>query len=400
MSKEKDRTSPPPYEPQSTASSPKVLRPALAPGKKHRSLSMNSNGSNHLAQQRSMSIILLELPRNSIISIDDTFLRPTRNNSTASLSSLGTAAVTSPSDQMPHNFTRHKAKSSKNSCAVMSDEDSELELHLTHGKVRWHRRSSDKVQKPPVLSNLKKDYKFKFDRHRPRVSSPSSALTPPDTAFLHPPPQAQPKFLDDPSPSPLSLTHEANSYLHSPHRIHNTDSDFGSLHPHELMYLHIPPAKSIQSSPTQSSEDELSYPHKLPSKKLRNSSISQSIFLKKRMLLLKDIQLELLESNNNPGMASTNVLNAADTKFPESLKPQSQELLDDGNVADHSSLPSPPVGVEPNIRRNRLITELNRKWNKAVLDFPDRTSRDSSTVSARKRERSELVSSTDSFAIH
>lgn len=72
-------------EVMSEAASPFVLRPTVLMSQKSRSSSMGSNASN---RTRSSSIVSLDSPRNSIVSIDDSGLLPSRNNSTGSLSSL------------------------------------------------------------------------------------------------------------------------------------------------------------------------------------------------------------------------------------------------------------------------------------------------------------------------
>lgn len=57
---------------------------------KHRSSSVHSITS---APTRSMSIVSIDSPRNSIVSIDDHFIRPTRNSSNTSLVSLNHTAI-------------------------------------------------------------------------------------------------------------------------------------------------------------------------------------------------------------------------------------------------------------------------------------------------------------------
>lgn len=130
----------------SGSASPHVIRPPLL-NTRPRSSSINSNGSNQSNNTRSLSIASLESPRNSIVSIDDGFLKSsTRNNSTASLSSLAGGAggngsgggTTTPKHNSGANanaphlikdrflFNLSKLKSgSINSSVLLSDDDSE-----------------------------------------------------------------------------------------------------------------------------------------------------------------------------------------------------------------------------------------------------------------------------------
>lgn len=305
---------------------------------------MNSVGSNHSTNRRSMSIISLGLPRNSIVSIDDTFLRPTRNNSNTSLTSLSAGA--SPGDFSRDHYTignslnRHVVMR-RNTNAVVSDEESEGEH--TVSRLRWRRRSSEKVQKPSFLSSLKKDFKFQYDRDvKPKLASPAKAV-------------------EDSTPLPLSLAHE--------HADHDDDR-----------------------------------------KKLRTSSISHSMYLKKKLLLSKDIQIELLGHASSPPTASS------ETRFPFPTLPLPSPTRGaihnylsshEGALPSRSSplpplpaslLPLPthvPLSAESSLRQqNKLIYELNRKWNKAMFTLSDR--REERDAPLRKRGRSELVSSSDS----
>ncbi|SGZ58969.1 CIC11C00000001990 [Sungouiella intermedia] len=380
----------------SGSTSPHVLKLMNAPpqSKKQRSSSMNSIGSNHSTHNhRSMSIISLELPRNSIVSIDDNFLRPTRNNSSASLTSL--APLVSPNDTKDTYASHRMSKIwPKNNSAILSDDDSESET--TSSRFKWRRRSSDKILKPPFLSSLKKDFKFKYDNHSvPKVSSAPPLSTKP---------------LDDSTPSPLSMAHEGSSF-HTHHHLHHGHLTNPS-HLHHLQHFSEPDLDALQVST------------RAGGKKLRNSSITQSIFLKKRLLLSKDIQFELL----GPQLAgvSGSVMNE-ETRFPGVLMPmplrgavhnylllpEPTTLTPPTSAPMHTS-PSPPLAGsslsvsqsspprEPQLLRqqNKLITELNRKWNRAfyeedkrLADFNSRTQPGRS----KKRVRSELVSSNDSF---
>lgn len=405
MSASSNRNNPAsPSDVLSGSTSPCLPKQALA-ARRQRSSSMNSVGSNFSSNQRSMSIISLELRRNSIISVDDSLLRPTRNNSTASLSSL--APVTSPNDPVKDNFTlptRVGKSRAKTSSAVLSDEDSESEIFIS--RFRWRRRSSEK-NPPNFLSNLKRDFKFKYDR----VSEP---------------PKPSSKLLDDPAPSPLSLNSDLplpQLSMHLPStNIHNSSSSPHTLHV-SLSAPNIPSTAFPQpsSSPLTAShslltEIEADIPPLTQGKKVRTSSISQSIFLKRRLLLSKDIQLELIANHGSP-MVSPTSLNS-DTRFPTGSgsnahlhNPPHGNTTTSSTVASMSASPnveetpelvsSPPhvPASDHSVRsQNKLIYELNRKWNKAVFDSCSPERRNPLVLGAgstRKRSRSALTSSTD-----
>lgn len=363
----------------SGSTSPHVLKLNVIPAqqKKQRSLSMNSIGSNHSTQHRSMSIISLELPSNSIVLIDDNFLRPTRNNSTASLASL--APHVSPNDivkdTVKDNYASHRMSKFrlKNASAVMSDEESESENVVL--RFKWRRRSSDKVSKPTFLLSLKKDFKFKYDNHL--VLKVALGLK-----------------LEDLTPSPLSLSTDAPQSAHLP------------------VHYHDPDAEAV---PTSS--------RAILGKKLRTSSITQLMFMKKRLLLSKDIQLELLGAHNATTSSSAS-LPHEDSKFPAILLPTPLRTLIHNYLQlqlhdppSHSApLPhvkspspiaiSPPTISQPNSpprdnsalrQQNKLISELNRKWNKAFFDEMKKPIDLRGQTELKKRMRSELVSSNDSY---
>lgn len=415
----------PSSEVMSGSPSPHVLRPLVTPqtSQKQRLLSMNLVSSMQSASfQRSMSIISLGLPRNSIVSIDDNFLRPTRNNSTSSLASLGqvsganTNTNTNAAPDSIKDFVlvnRLQKMRQKNSSAILLDEDSETEI--AGSRFRWRRRSSDKIQKPPPLSALKKDFKFKYDHYLKLKSQPPPV-----------PPAA--RLLDDSTPSP------------------NSPADV-PLSAQALAPISVP------TSPASTSLDD----SRNPVKKLRNSAITQLMFLKKRLLMSKDFQLELhphavpmLGADTNfpgpppphhhvhfqhpmPREASRlhahpihalahllnahlnlHLVNSHHSPLPNphsqghspSLSPQPMHTLPSVHASDsqllHSPgfpppLQSPPLDIEGTTirRQNILISQLNRKWNKAMLG-DTKSDRDVSAHLNRKRCRSDLASSTDS----
>lgn len=382
----------------------------IHPGtKQHRSSSINSICSTQSTHQRSLSWVSLESPRNSIVSIDDIFLRPTRNNSNTSLASLG--GMTSPKEIPKDNIslaTRLPKGKLKSSCVVLSDEDISEPEHNSIRSVAWRRKSSEKVQKPTFLPSLKRDFKFKYDKEvkqKPLTSNPINTSLPINT---------QHRLLDDSQPSPLALTSEVTQ-----------------------------PA----ATPLKLLEDDTVTTHSRTSvtaKKARSSSMTQSMFLKKKLLLSKDLQLELLSGHQSPFPSPAATV--ADTRYPfPSVKlpmptrdlihnflsshgnePMPQQPLsplahDNTHNLAHS-LPVKPGNLSPqpsspptqvlangasgeNVVRDQsdLLSKFNRKWNKTYFPaHPEGDLNDSlsnSMVPTKKRSRSELVSSTDSFSI-
>lgn len=376
-----------PIDISSGSTSPHVLRPTPASTlhTKQRSSSINSVGSTQSTQHRSMSIVSLGSPRNSIISVDDFLLRPTRNNSTASLALLGPAA--SPDVLRDSPAGRVFKSKPKSTSAILSDEEFSESEHTFLRLGSQRRRSSDKKQKPTFLSNFKKNFRFKHD------SKPADPLRPRA-------PSLSTKF-DDNTPSPLSLANETGLFL---------DDDA----------------------------------HRSAPKKLRSSSITQSILLKKRILLSKDIQMELL-SNHPPGQTFPS--SSSDTKYPfpphvpppgspnrglihnflsvhdldgpapgTHVAPQLRSVSPPLSVTSprppsplQSSMSSVPYNEQTAQQQNKLIHELNRKWNKSMyapthVDFllPADALLDTDIRGhlPRKRARSDLASSTSSLTTH
>lgn len=333
----------------SGSASPQIIKHVHT---KQRLSSINSD--THLTHQRSMSIISLGLPRNSIVSIDDFFLRPTRNNSSASLTLLAPVSLPSELNRDHYVINRHKVR--KNASAIVSDEDSEGECHTS--RLRWRRRLSDKVQKPSFLSSLKKDFKFKYDHSSPKVAPA--------------PPVA--RAVDDLVALPLLLALDA------------AESAFDEELPHT----------------------------KTLGKKLRTSSMSQSMFFKKKLLLSKDIQLELRSGYASSPTASPAV--NVDTRFPFPTLSLPLPTRGTNNYLSDSATsqscpprtsPSPPLAAPQVVlptshstpptsdhsvkRQNKLIYELNQKWNRAMFPAVDL----GKSPPRKKRGRSELVSSND-----
>lgn len=393
-------------QPVSGSTSPHVIKPVRLPHKQ-RSSSMNSVTSNHT---RSMSIISLESPRNSIVSIDDGFIRPTRNNSSTSLNSLGTATnhpptsvLRTPDEEISHSnlfpividhesdkpdnyVTRPKVKTVlRNSSAIMSDDDSESEKPKSpHQKKILHSPQSR------LLHHFKRDFQFKikapsiarlteksFPNDKPMQME--SKLGPSDKSLmLH-----DSKPPNDATPSPLSL-------------------NLGSINP--LSRISPPLRKpdiywkpdddaSVSSSSSSSSPSVIPSPLPLVKDKLKimkqnkKSSnitskspnlIQQSIYLKKKMIFSKELQLELLSSNPNNYISNNIVLNPSpidkslDTKFIDPKRSSMSPLLPTSLPAVDAAKFTKEYDNQPIIttlkQQNKLIYQLNRKWNKSILE--------------------------------
>lgn len=323
-------------DPMSGSNSPHIIKPTvISSGILHnrpRSSSINSNGSNHSNHTRSLSIASLESPRNSIVSIDDGFMKSsTRNNSSTSLNSLAMAPVSSINPTTPkHNsnnqsyfrerflFNNAKHKTNiLNSSVLYSDDDDDPKIFKPKRLIRSRSNSSSGGLGPSSLnlnfngsgtsnssSNtstgssstikrldkpLKKDFRFKFNeilKNKAIYDNQKSSPT-------------------DASPSPLSLT-----------------------------------ANEILSKNTIEQNREIF-------KKVSN--ISQPINrLKKNLIFSKDVRMELT-SDNKLDVSS---------KFPK--KPEEE---------DEESKKLPILSALK--QQNQLISKLNKKWNKTdkLQDF-------------------------------
>lgn len=431
-----------PSDVSSRSVSPVVLKPmgTPTPHLKQRSSSVNSMGSAHLAHQRSMSIVSMESPRNLIVSVDDFFLKPTRNNSTSSLASLGiSGSPLETSKDGPTATNRLPRPKARSACAIMSDEESSDPEHImTRSSVWGRRRSSEKVHKPDFLLSFKNNFKFKYDSYvkpKQHVSTSTHMQLQP-----HQHPQllvqaattvssaALPK-LDDSMPSPLS------SALESPHHQHHYHQHGASIF-NNIENEPLPPAARPPVTPT--------------TKKVRSSSMTQSMFLKRKLLLSKDIQFELL-SSHTPTPASFPAPTQAEIRSPSHfLSPPGASRVTSHYLPQHvseaspsSSSPSTTTAYQPTIKspsplhgfsplhltspsssspspsssaalppteqtlrqQNKFITELNRKWNRAMYlpSIEDYSPHEMASLEfmpsrMKKRGRSELSSSTDSLA--
>lgn len=385
---------------------------------KPRSSSVNSVGSN-VSNQRSMSIVSLELPRNSIVSVEDMLLRRVCNGSTTSLTSL--VPVTSPTDQKEHytlSNRMHKSRC-KATSAVFSDEDSESENSLS--RFRWRRRSSEKSS-TNFLSNLKRDFKFRYGTVGPPKTPTSRQLedfVPSQLSFSSDITTSNSSLPNLIHTSPSLTDHLLTSIngLHSSLPVSNTSSSAGTFSLHSL--------NASTTAPHLKADSEMTLPL-TSGKKVRTSSITQSMILKRRLLLSKDIQQELIASHGTSLVSPTSIPHL-ETRFPAINPPISAiELSHSLGRSEPSVTEVAPTILHPsqnekhphqssqNISllpvdhnlvntQNKLIYELNRKWNKSFFEtkspekktHPVETGK-SLTKTSRKRSRSALISSMES----
>lgn len=324
---------------------------------------------------RSMSIVSLDRsPRNSIISMDDNLRSHTRNNSTTSLVSLSGHSAT-------HGFTHIHSKQVNgiiggvvNSSAIISDDDSEFDSSTPSRTIikpsnRFKRRSNSKD------GYLKRDFKFKFDdsinnlhhTHQP-PTSPTLMTTLPHS--LSGSPTSSSSKLNDPISSPNSLT---------------TGNGSGN--------------SSSSSTSTGGNADK-------HLKKLKTANLmQQSMYIKRKLAISKDLQLEFYNSvSNNINNTNNNGLSSSLSAISSSTSPLSStsnnplsplpplsppiissELLDSKffspllpNSMSRKSVPAPNIPstlIPPNLpimqtlqEQNELINKLNRKWNKSMIN--------------------------------
>ncbi|RCK54840.1 hypothetical protein Cantr_04130 [Candida viswanathii] len=305
---------------------------------------------------RSMSIVSLDRsPRNSIISIDDNLRSHTRNNSTTSLVSLSGHSAT-------HGFTHIHSKQSSsgmagsNSSAIISDDDSEFDSSTPSRTIlkpmhRFKRRSTSKE------GPLKRDFKFKFDDSNPHL-----------LPHHHQPPTSPTLF----ATLPHSLSGSPTSTASSSRLTDPISSPNSTLIPTDPKNL----------------------------KKLKTSNlIQQSMYIKRKLAISKDLQLEFYNSissnsgtsaNSNSHTSLNSSISATSPSTPPPVPPLSppiisSELLDSKffspllpSAATRKSVSSPPIPntlIPPNFpimqtlqEQNELINKLNRRWNKAIIN--------------------------------
>lgn len=293
--------------------SPLILKPTTHMTQRQRSSSINSITSNHSGintsnlstnNARSMSIVSLDSPRNSIGSIEDTALKITRKGSTSSLTSLTNVPALSPVDCV---ISRRIGSSSRGEEALLSDEDSDLDYskpaiktllkpHLIHA----HEKNSGRQ-----VASLKQDYKFKFDKIIPSSSHK--------------------KDYQDNSPSPLSTISNDSG-----RNVRKREGELETKTKNILTALnekdtakHVKKVKQIESMP-------------------------QTSLLKKKSIFSKDLQLELMSTTSN---YSSNEL--VQTKFVKNHLP--------------SKGPNNQMDITSFSEKNKMIHKLNQKWNKSSI---------------------------------
>ncbi|CUM62651.1 uncharacterized protein PRCAT00000205001 [Priceomyces carsonii] len=298
------------------SASPHIIKPPTFPNKQ-RSSSTNSITSNHSiinansiiqgqGNTRRTSIVSLDSPRNSIVSIDD--IRPTRNSSLVSLTSLtsqaaGTASSSNVNNNKP--VKKHN-RSGYGSAVVLSDDESDVDLVKTAFRTlpKTKRRRSSERSPVETLEN----FNFSFDDEGNRSHNKSPRIV---TSSI-----ASPPLLDvnDFEPSNTLLQQKGGVK-------HNKKATLSRL----------------------------------------------SIFLKKK-IYSKDLQLELLNHNSH-----LNGREATESKFFKK-----KNLLNSKNNTNYHSELS-----ESYSELNKLINDLNQKWNKSsnesqVVDI---------SINSKKRSR-------------
>lgn len=353
-------------EPVSGSTSPLVIKPATIIAHKPRSLSMNSNCSAHSNHNRSLSIISLESPRNSIVSFDDGFTRSPRNDSNASLSSMvgNNGGMTPPLGGSKETLRlNHKIVPKASSTAITSDEDSEVEQKSTFNcqcnkKGRYY-------SEPAPNSYLKKDFEFQYGINVNKNGK-----------------------------------HNNYSNIHlNPYPNHRHID----IKPATDVKSDIPPPPLMLDTSDQNTEikdltDKTDRTDKVIAKKIKpvnkTNRTHQSMYLKKKLIYSKDLQLELMNSNTSMGKH-------LDTRFIESA-PSSLRSANPNFKAQIKDFENEPIMTTLE-HQNKLITKLNEKWNKSLIT-PNHTSgandkmisdETNHIVGSRKRSRQYLFEGDD-----
>ena len=307
---------------------------------------------------RSMSIVSLDRsPRNSIVSTDDNLRSHTRNNSTTSLASLTSHPVavhglSSVNLAHPLNPLHVHHKQMSNGSAIISDDDSELDQTTPSRTIlkpirRLKRRSNSN-------DPINRDFKLKFDdrsvhhinqQQQQQPTSPTLMTTNPQSLNASPTSVSLSRFQDL---APITISNSSN----------NTN----------------PPLDSKNL------------------KKLKSTNlIQQSMYIKRKLAISKDLQIEYFNSvshnNNNSIHSLATTTPSSSPPLPPPLSPPSisSELLDSKffpplplALMPRKSTASPPIPmslIPPNQpilqtlqEQNELIIKLNRRWNKASVN--------------------------------
>lgn len=327
-------------DPMSGSNSPHIIKPSVMPGgilhNRPRSSSINSNGSNHSNHTRSLSIASLESPRNSIVSIDDGFMKSsTRNNSTTSLNSLAMAPVSAVNPSTPkHNtnnqtyfrerflFNNAKLKANVlNSSVLFSDDDDEPKIF----KPKLHIRSrSNSNSGGPGSSNLNLNFNSPGLSNLPTYSSTGASSSSSSAAAASSSSMKKPD-----KPLKKDFRFKFNEILKNKAIYDNTKSPSADVLPSPLS---LTANDNLSKSTIEQNRENF--------KKVSN--VSQPINkLKKNLIFSKDVRMELL-SNNQMDVNS---------KFPKKNQDEDDET---------KKLPI----LSALKQQNQLLSKLNKKWNK------------------------------------
>lgn len=401
-------------EPLSGSTSPQVSRPAFF-GTRPRSSSINSNGSNQSNRTRSLSIASLESPRNSIVSIDDGFLRTTRNNSTNSINSgpdIGTPRVShsgntfsslgngssnnSSNASTPINLKDRLLFTSKHkppkSSAILSDDDSEAERIVTPKPKIRSRRSSSNSKKREKLDPWKKDYRFKFNENmKDTMKTPNYSNNRSTSGTFNDDSDAN--VPSTPSSSihmtPINSGSNSNNNALKLHMVNKSTSSLHNKSPGSSTNI-MDPTPSPLSLNVHESLSHSTIEKNREDHVNKKSSIKPNNYphhLKKNLLFSKDILLELsamreLETAyNTKFMTKDNSNNKINHKRKLKIPSKSNdlninndtsinnELMDEPNDQSRSDNEEESKGL-PILstlqQQNKLITQLNQKWNKPI----------------------------------
>lgn len=350
-------------EPVSGSTSPLIIKPATIIAHKPRSSSMNSNCSTHSNHTRSLSIISLESPRNSIVSLDDGFTRPPRNDSNVSLSSMvgNNGGMTPPLGVSKETIRlNHKSVPKTSSTAITSDEDSEVEQKSIFNCTC--KRNGRYYSEPAPNSYLKKDFEFQYGNNITKNSKHNNCSNVHiNSSTNHRQIERRPSTdnKSDVIPSPLILNAE-----------HTTlEAKLVTDKPDKIIAKKIKPVNN------------------------KSNRTHQSIYLKKKLIYSKDLQLELMNSNTSMGKH-------LDTRFTEtaSSSPKSSNSNLKAQIKDFETEPI----INTLEHQNKLITKLNEKWNKSLVT-PNHSSggndklseEPNNIVGSRKRSRQDLFEGDD-----
>lgn len=331
---------------------------------------------------RSMSVVSLDSPRNSIALIEDT--RMIRNNSTNSLVSLSNQSFTSCQNIVPISL---KAREN-----FMLEDDFRLD------------DTSKKVQRPTLkprlrlrdskLDNIKQDFKLNYDLNQSckvlEVPSPLSLTMDKQPEFLVPSKLGDFKYernhvhfdlldheLQKPTERNISKvkdnihintnsttnselnTNEASPPTHNtlnPYPLVHGNSQNHPLAPIQGNSFSIDNANTSKVTNSSNNVNTVANPD-VSKKKWKANSMQQSLILKKKMIYSKDLQLELNHSLSSSALADSKYITPTTLLENSKLNPSS-------NLNSNLNITKQPV-FETLTQKNKLIRQLNQKWNKS-----------------------------------